>query len=153
MKIKECKGWKKEAAQTNKLSSALQTQPDHHWSLYDLLMVSQCANATQWTQNELKMSKIHQGVSNYLKVSLEPFHFGNISLRWIITTCHKNQYVHLFYDQITQELFWRAVLDLCRRFEFVHHQISGFWIWLLPLILKWFTVKNQILWLYQCKFV
>ena len=77
---------KNKAAQTNKLWSAQQAQPNHHWRLYDLRMLCQCAIVSHWTQNELRMSKIHQGVSNRLKVSLELIFFGNNSSCWIITT-------------------------------------------------------------------
>ena len=62
---------KNEATQTNKLCSAQQAQQDHHWSLYDLLMMRKCGNVSQWTQNELRILKIHHGVSDHLKVSSE----------------------------------------------------------------------------------
>ena len=51
-----------------------------------LLMMCQCAYVPQWTQNEFNMLKIHQSVSDHLKVSLETFFLENVSLQWIITT-------------------------------------------------------------------
>ena len=118
-----------EAAETNKLCSAQQAEPDHHWRLFDLLMMCQYANVSQWTQNELRMSKIRQGVSDHLKIRSKPCFFGNISLRWIIPKCSWKPICSLvLWPNCSVIFFWRTVSDFCRLFGFFCHQRYGFWI-------------------------
>ena len=128
--IKECLKKKRPLKQTN--FAHPNAQPHHHWRLYDLLMLCQCAILSHWTQNELRMSKIHQGVSNRLKVSLELIFFWK--LQFVLNNHNIVMKTNRFICFMTKSLktfFWRTVLDFCKLFEFfiIKDLVFGFGHW------------------------
>ena len=116
------------------------------------------------------MLKIHQGVSIRLQVSLELIFFWKQQFALIITILSWKPIGHLFYDQITQEIyFWGQfgifvgflnffiIKDLV--FGLGHWPLKSYsysmieWQTFSTLILKGFIVKHIICWKYKRNFV
>ena len=129
------------------------------WSTNNVPMCQCVPMNSEWTQNV-------KNTSGYIRPPLSQFgtifFCGNISLHWIITTLSWKPIGSLVLCLNHSAIFfWRTVWDFCRLFGFFCHQRSGFWTWafyiewqtFLTLILKGFTGKHNICWLYQCNYV